>query len=73
MSDTQYLAKPAARLVAAARALEAAIKADDVELVQAAHEAVGRARSRMAPQVANAVRAQERRQQATQTGVAAVA
>lgn len=59
--EARHLKPHAQRLTAAARALEAAVAADDPELIAAAHAAVGRVRERVAPRVADLMRAHDRR------------
>lgn len=59
--EPRHLKPYAQRLTAAARALEAAIAADDPELIAEAHAAVGRVRERIAPRIADLMRAHARR------------
>lgn len=61
--ECRHLAPSAARLIAAARTLEQAIKANDPKLVAEAHAAVGRVRERLAPNVALVVKYADRQAQ----------
>ena len=59
--EPRHLRPYVERLLAATRALDHAVKSEDVELVMAAHEAVGRARANLAPRVGQVVEAGRRR------------
>lgn len=50
--EPRHLSPHVARLVASARAMEAAIKSEDPDLIAEAHAAVGRVRERIGPAVA---------------------
>lgn len=69
--EPKYLLPYVARMKAAVLALEAAVKAEDPDLILEAHEAIGRARMRTAPQVASVIRTHERKQAALANGTGA--